>query len=177
MDGALEVWVGLDVWATRPPVLEGRSFAAAGGPVGFDFDGGGVAGGVVVEAAPAVVFGFGDEASGDRITVDVLDLLFEFSCGEDVEVVVARLPEVAVRSFEEFGGLAFDDSEGGGEGVVLGFVEEEMEVFGHEDVGVEEEVVGAARAFDCSFEDFFGFGGVEVGKAVVTTEGDEVEMT
>jgi hypothetical protein len=152
-----------------------RSFPVAGGPVGFDFDGGGFAGGVVVEAAPTVVFGFVDEASGDRITVDVLDLLFEFSCGEDVEVVVARLPEVAVGSFEEFGGLAFDDSEGGGE--VFWFAEEEMEVFGHQDVGVEEEVVGAAGAFDCLFEDFFGFGGVEVGKAVVTTEGDEVEMT
>jgi hypothetical protein len=82
-----------------------------------------------------------------------------------------------VRSFEEFGGLAFDDSEGGGEGVVFGFVEEEVKVFGHEDVGVEEEVVGAAGALDYPFEDFFGFAGVEVGKAVVTTEGDEVEMT
>jgi hypothetical protein len=109
--------------------------------------------------------------------VDVFDFFFEFSGGEDVEVVVAGLPEVAVRSSEEFGGLAFDDSEGGGEGVSFGFAEEEVEVFGHQDVRVEEEVVGAAGAFDYLFEDFFGFGGVEVGKAVVTTEGDEVEMT
>jgi len=145
--------------------------------MGFDFYGAGFASGVVVEAAPAVVFGFGDEASGDGVAVDVSDFLFEFSGGEDVEVVVAGLPEVAVRSFEEFGGLAFDDSEGGGEGVGFGFAEEEVEVFGHQDVGVEEEVVGAACAFDDLFEDFFGFGGVEVGKAVVTTEGDEVEMT
>ena len=54
--------------------------------------------------------------------------------------------------------------------------EKEVEVFGHQDVGVEEEVVGAAGAFECLFEDFFGVG-VEVGKAGVTTEGDEVEMT
>ena len=52
-----------------------------------------------------------------------------------------------------------------------------MDVFGHQDVGVEEEVVGAAGSFDDPFEDFFWFGGFEVGKAVVTTEGDEVEMT
>jgi hypothetical protein len=149
--------------------------SAAGGPVGFYFDGGGVAGGIVVEAAPTVVFGFGDEASGDRITVDVLDFFFELSGGEDVEVVVAGLPEVSVRSFEQFGGLAFDDSEGGGE--FFWFAEEEVDVFGHQDVGVEEEVVGAAGSFDDLFEDFFGFGGVEVGKTVVTTEGDEVEMT
>ena len=61
--------------------------------------------------------------------------------------------------------------------MVFGFAEEEMDVLGHQDVGVEEEVVGAAGAFDYLFEDFFGFGGVEVGKAVVTTEGDEVEVT
>src|SRR5258705_12654650 len=88
-------------------------------------------------------------------------------------IVVARLPEVAARSFEEFGGFAFDDSEGGREGVGFWFAEEEVDVFGHQHVGVEEEVVGAAGSFDDLFEDFFGFGGVEVGEAVVTTEGDE----
>jgi hypothetical protein len=56
----------------------------------------------VVEAAPAVVFGFGDEASGDWVAVDVLDLLFEFSVGEDVEVVVAGLPKMVSGSFKEF---------------------------------------------------------------------------
>jgi hypothetical protein len=61
--------------------------------------------------------------------------------------------------------------------VVFGFAEEEVEVFGHQDVGVKEEVVGAAGSFDDLFEDLFRFGGVEMGKAVVTTEGDEVEMT
>ena len=34
-----------------------RSFSEAGGPLGLDFDGSGFAGGVVVEAAPSVVFG------------------------------------------------------------------------------------------------------------------------
>jgi hypothetical protein len=61
--------------------------------------------------------------------------------------------------------------------VVFGFAEEEMKVFGHQDVGVEEEVVGGAGSFDDLLEGFFGFGGFEVGEAVVTTEGDEVEMT
>ncbi len=93
----------------------------AGGPLGFDFYGAGFSGGVVVEAAPAIVFGFGDEASGDWVSVDVLDFLFELSVGEDVEVVVAGLPEMFSGTFEEFGGFAFDDSEGGGE--VFGFVE------------------------------------------------------
>jgi hypothetical protein len=88
---------------------------STGSPFGFDFYGAGFAGGVVVEAAPAVVFGFGDESSCDGVAVDVSDFLFEFSGGEDIEVVVARLPEVIAIVFEELGGLAFDDSEGGGE--------------------------------------------------------------
>jgi hypothetical protein len=130
----------------------------------------------VVEAAPGIVFGFGDEASGDWIAVDVLDFLFEFACGEDVEVVVAGLPEVVAFPFEKFGGLAFDDSDGGREEVVFGSAEEEMEMFGYQDAGVKEEVVGAPGSFDDLFEDLFGFEGVEMGKVVVTTEGDEVEM-
>jgi hypothetical protein len=50
-----------------------------------------------------------------------------------------------------------------------------MEVFGHQDVHVEEKVVGAAGSFDDLFEDFLGVGGIEVGEAVVATEGDEVD--
>ena len=106
-----------------------------------------------------------------------MDLLSEFAGGEDVEVIVARLPEVVAFALEKFGGLALDDSDGGGEGVVFGFAEEEMKVFGHQDVGVEEEVVGGAGSFDDLFENFFVFGGFEVGKTLMTTEGDEVEMT
>ena len=65
----------------------------------------------MVEAAPAVVFGFGDEASGDRVAVDVLDLFDEFTGGEGVEVVVPVLPESLAVDSEEFGGFAFNDAE------------------------------------------------------------------
>jgi hypothetical protein len=135
-----------------------------------------LAGGVVVEAAPAVVFGAGDEAAGDGVAVDVADLLYKFGGGEDVEVVIAGLPEVVAVAFEEFGGLSFDDSDGGGEEGVVGFAEEEMDVLGHEDVGVEGEVVGAAALLDDLFEDVFWFGGGKVGETLVTTEGNEVEL-
>ncbi len=37
--------------------------------------------------------------------------------------------------------------------------------------------MGAAGSFDDLFWSVFGFEGLEVGEAVVTTEGDEVEMT
>ncbi len=70
------------------------AFAAGPGPVGFDLYRAGFAGGIVVEAAPAVVLGFGDEAPGYGIAVDVTNLFKIFVGGEDVEVIVAELPEL-----------------------------------------------------------------------------------
>jgi hypothetical protein len=66
----------------------------------------------VVEAAPAIVFRFGDEATGDWIAVDVADFFYEFCVGKYVEVVVAGLPEVVPNAFEKFRRFSFDDSEG-----------------------------------------------------------------
>src|ERR1700722_10066915 len=57
-----------------------------------------------------------------------------------------------------------------------GFGEEEMDVLGHEDVGVQREVVGAAGSFDDLFEGVFNFGCFEVWKTTVATEGDEVKL-
>lgn len=67
MNGAPAVSAGFDIWVAP---LWVRSLTVAGGPLGLDFYGAGFAGGVVVEAAPAVAFGVGDEASGDWIAVD-----------------------------------------------------------------------------------------------------------
>jgi hypothetical protein len=79
-------------------------FAAVGSPFGFDFYWVGFACGVVVETAPAVVFGFGDEASGYGVAVDVLDFLDSFLVGVDVEVVVTALPELFLVGGFEFAG-------------------------------------------------------------------------
>ncbi len=86
------------------------------------------------------------------------------------------MPEVVVRAEEEFGGFLFEDFEGGGEGVVGGFGEEEGDVLGHEDVAVEVEAVGSAGVFEDLLDGVFGFGGGEVGEAVKAAEGDEVEV-
>lgn len=63
-----------------------------------------------------------------------------------------------------------------GERMGIWLAEEEMDVFGHRNAGVEGELVGSAGAFDDSFEDVFGLGGGEVGETMVTAEGDEVEL-
>ena len=48
----------------------------------------------MVEAAPAVVFGFRDEAAGDWVAVDVADFFDALFWGVYVEVVVTALPEL-----------------------------------------------------------------------------------
>ena len=60
----------------------------------FDFYGVGFAGRVVIEAAPAIVFGFGDQAAGDWIAVDVLSLFAQLFWDRYVEVVITGLPEL-----------------------------------------------------------------------------------
>ena len=42
--------------------------------------------------------------------------------------------------------------------MAFGLAEEEMNMFGHDDVGVEREAVGAAGSLDDLFEDVLGMG-------------------
>jgi hypothetical protein len=72
--------------------------------LGFDFDGAGFAGGVMAEAAPAIVFWIGDQAASDGVAVDVLELFGELLCARYVEVVVAALPELFLVGRFEFAG-------------------------------------------------------------------------
>ena len=51
-------------------------------------------------AAPWPVFRVFDEASFDGVAVDVAELFDELGLGEDVEVVVAGLPELLAVAFE-----------------------------------------------------------------------------
>lgn len=51
-----------------------------------------------------------------------------------------------------------------------------MDVFGHEDVGVDIELVGYAGLFEDLFDGLFGVVGGEVGEAVEAAEGDEVDF-
>lgn len=48
---------------------------------------------IVAVGGPWPVFGGGDESAGDRVAVHVFELFDSFVSGEDVEVVVAGLPE------------------------------------------------------------------------------------
>ncbi len=70
----------------------------------------------------------------------------------------------------------FEDLEEGGESACWGFVGEEMDVLGHEDVGGDAEALLLASLFEDLLEGVFCGGSLEEGLSVVTTEGDEVEL-
>jgi hypothetical protein len=72
------------------------------GPFRLDFDRASFSGGIVVEAAPVIVFGARHKAPHDRVTVDVANLFDPFLLGVDVEVVVASLPELFLTDGLEF---------------------------------------------------------------------------
>jgi hypothetical protein len=137
-----------------------------------DLDGGGFVEEEVTVGGPRPVFGSFDEASGDGVAVHVLDLFDSLVVGEDVEVVVAGLPE-GCRG-EALGDGEFQGLEGFGEWVFGRLAEEQVDVLGHDDVAEDFEVIAFAGEFEGVLEDVSGCGGVEVGFAVVTTEGDEV---
>ena len=108
--------------------------------------------------------------------MNVAELLDELGMGEDVEVVIARLPELASVSFEDFGSFAFQDADGCREWTAFWFGEEKVDVLGHEDVAEDEEVVSLTDPFKSGEEGAAGVIIVEVGKPVVTTEGEEVML-
>jgi hypothetical protein len=150
------------------------SFAPGESPVGLDFNEGGFAGGPVAERAPGIVFGFVHQAACDWVAVDVAELLDEFVVGEDVEIVIAGLPELRARAFEEFRGLPFKNAEGGCERTELRLADEKVDVLGHEDVREHEEVVSASELFERVEKDGAGVVICQVREALVTTEGEEV---
>jgi hypothetical protein len=95
----------------------------------------------------------------------------------NVEVVVAALPELFPGGkFELAGGELLEDLEEGGECSDAGFVGEEMDVLGHEDVGRDAELLLLTDLFENLLGDVFCGGSFEEGLSEVTTEGDEVEV-
>jgi len=58
---------------------------------------------------------------------------------------------------------------------VWGLVDEEVDVLGHEDVGIDSGLVTGSDLFEDLKAEVFGVGVGEVGETVETTEGDEVE--
>ena len=173
-DGAPSGFGVIEAWATGHFLSRCE---ARGCPFGFDLDRAGLAGGVVPEAAPLVVFRLLDEAPPDRIAMNVDSLLDGLRVRGYVAVVVAMLPElIDVRGLEGAGGALLEDQEEACHGSLLRLVGEEVYVLGHQDVGDDAETLFCAGLLEDLFEGVFRFRSGEEGFSPVATEGDEVEL-
>jgi hypothetical protein len=147
----------------------------AGRWFGFDFDHTTGSREVVVVAAPLISFGGCREAALDGVLVDVVHGVGAGVLSTDVAVEVADLPELLPialyfsrrRLLEGFEELSQEDGRW--------LVDQQVDMLGHEHVGIDAGTVTGSGLFEDGFDGGFGVGIVEVGKTVVTTEGDEVE--
>ncbi len=176
-------WMGHPSWAWLAgksalgvPAIS-RLFTISSGLLGLQGDATGFAGRAVEKAAPGVVFGSGDEATLDRVPVDVLNLLEGLGMGGDVSVIVAALPELLrLWSFEDPRGTLLEDLQESCDGCCPRLVSEEVHVLGHEDVGRDQETLLGPGVFEDLFEHVFGLGGGEERLAAVAAKRDEVEL-
>ena len=154
-----------------------RLVALIESPVGFDFYDATFACEPMTVAAPWPVFRLFHKAPLDWVAVDITELLGELRLREDVEVVVALFPEMWTFTFEALRGFCFQRAEDALQFRLFGFVDEEMDVFGHEDVAVHVEAVTRASTFEKFEEHCAGVVVVEEGKTLEATEGDEVVVS
>jgi hypothetical protein len=132
----------------------------------------------VAVAAPGPIFGMLDQTTCDWVSMDVTEFLDELAFAENVEVVIARLPERVFGTKGERSGYGlFQGLHYFREGSALGFVDQHVDVFGHDYVSVDTEVVVLAGSFQGRFEGVAGLRSVEVWATGVTTESQEVKLS
>jgi hypothetical protein len=154
----------------------------------------GFAAGVVAIAAPEPLLRFEDQSALHRVAVHVAQILHALPLGPNVEIVEAFLPDVSVFEraapepelarmagdadlVEDAGGDALlENLHHGGERAAIGFAEQQVDVFGHDDVAVNDETVTLASFFEDGEEEITIAGVAEKRAALVATAGNEVEV-
>jgi hypothetical protein len=111
-----------------------------------------------------------------RVAVDVAQFLDSLCFAPDVEIVITRLPEGHAFDGAKFAGsVLLEHLKSDREFCALGFAHQQMDVFGHDYVSRDEEVVPRSGALQDFQKDVARFGSAEEWVAVLTAEGDEVE--
>ena len=138
-----------------------------------DLDGVGLVG-VGAKAAPWPVFRTFDQASFDRVAVHVAELLDSLGFSEDIEVVIAGLPNKFVGAGS--GEALLEDLNRNGELLPVGLGYKEMDVVRHEDVAEDLKKIFLAGLFEDCLQGITGFGRFEDVCVAVATDGDEMEV-
>src|SRR4051812_25794343 len=97
----------------------------------FDLDGADLSERVVAEAAPSPILRPTDEPAPHGVAMEVVQLLPELGFGVDIEVVIARLPEVLPAADEDPRDRLLDRLNGRGKIRALGFPYQQVHMLGH----------------------------------------------
>jgi hypothetical protein len=108
--------------------------------------------------------------------VHVAELLGPLLWISDIEVVIARLPEVHLsRLLQNLRSALLQHLKRGRERGDSRFSDEQVDVFGHEDIAGDYELTLLPNSFELVLEDGVCAGSREERETVITTECDEVE--
>jgi len=136
----------------------------------------------------------GHQFCAHRISVHVVELLLKFGSRVNVEVIVAALPESPQPTFPlskresqlrpAFAPSAaqrarhplFENLHNFRRRDVSGFAQQEMDVFGHQDVTDEREAITSSYLFENAHRQIPGAHAAQQGAAMIATEGDEMQI-
>ena len=144
--------------------------------LGFDFHGTHLPCLPMTEAAPNPVSGIVHESACDRVVMNVMQLLFPFAIGDDVEVVITSLPEwLASSSVGKFArDRLLQNLECSGKSAVVGFADQQMHVFRHHDISEDVELIPTSSSFEFLLEDPTAGRCMEQKSPPITTESEKV---
>jgi hypothetical protein len=129
----------------------------------------------VKEAGPAPSTGLDHEAADDGIAVHVAQLFDALVFVMDVEVVIASLPERPLRAAQ--GNGKFQRMDDIGDCASVWFADEEMNMFGHDDIPGDYEVITAPYSFKGIYKNVASRGRPQVLPTVETAECEEMEIS
>jgi hypothetical protein len=130
--------------------------------------------GVGSVAAPLPEVWFGDEVVCDWVSVDVAELFYALAFCVDIEVIVARFPDVFFGSCA--GETLLEDLHADGEFRLFRFGDEKMHMVGHDDVAEDVETIFLTGFFEDAEESVFGFRGAQDWSFACAAEGEEVQV-
>ena len=149
--------------------------SAERGPLRFDLDHAKLTGGVVPKARPRPVFRFLHESALDRIAMDVADHFGAGFLSVDIPVVVALLPELLARSSQLARSHLLDGLQQLRKQNPRRLIDEQMDMLGHENVGINSRQMPCARLFQHCLDRLLRSRRFQQREPVKTTERNEMQ--
>ncbi len=144
-------------------------------PVRLDLDRTAISGPPVMKTRPPPVSRTFAESACDWVAVNITPLFQTRLLGENVEVIVARLPKGALSRLGRY--RQFQRLNRPGQQDPSRLTHQQVDVFGHHNIRGDEETIASAHGFKRTLEEFAGGWGFEVRQALVAGESEEVKFS